>query len=51
MEPCSSRALRACFLRLAVYLLLSRAYMIRMLLGMALLGNAVNLLIFSSPAG
>ena len=40
-------ALVGMFLTAAVYLLLSRS-VIRMLLGLALLGNAVNLLIFVS---
>ena len=35
------------FFAVAIYLLLSRA-VIRMLLGMVILGNAVNLLIFTS---
>lgn len=40
-------ALSGVFFTAAIYLLLSRA-LIRMLLGLALLGNAVNLLIFVS---
>lgn len=40
-------ALAGLFLTAAIYLLLSRS-LIRMLLGMAILGNAVNLLIFVS---
>ena len=37
----------ACFFTVAIYMLLSR-HVIRMLLGVALLGNAVNLLIFTA---
>lgn len=40
-------ALVGCFVALGVYLLLSRS-VIRMLLGMVLLGNGVNLLIFTA---
>lgn len=36
-----------CFFTVSVYLMLSR-YIIRVLLGVAVLGNAVNLLIFTS---
>ena len=40
-------ALVGCFVALGVYLLLSRS-VIRMLLGMTILGNGVNLLIFTA---
>src|SRR6218665_676736 len=40
-------ALVGCFVALGVYLLLSRS-VIRMLLGMVVLGNGVNLLIFTA---
>lgn len=40
-------ALVGCFVALGVYLLLSRS-IIRMLLGMTILGNGVNLLIFTA---
>lgn len=40
-------ALVGCFVALGVYLLLSRA-IIKMLLGMTILGNGVNLLIFTA---
>lgn len=40
-------ALVGCFVALGIYLLLSRS-IIRMLLGMVVLGNGVNLLIFTS---
>ena len=46
MEPVFA-VLTGIFLAVAVYLLLSK-YIIRMLLGVAILGNAVNLLIFTS---
>ena len=46
MEPVFA-VLTGIFLSVAVYLLLSK-YIIRMLLGVAILGNAVNLLIFTS---
>jgi len=46
MEPVLA-VLTGIFLAVAVYLLLSK-YIIRMLLGVAILGNAVNLLIFTS---
>jgi multicomponent Na+:H+ antiporter subunit C len=40
-------ALVGCFVALGVYLLLSRS-VIRMLLGMTILGNGINLLIFTA---
>jgi multicomponent Na+:H+ antiporter subunit C len=40
-------ALVGCFVALGVYLLLSRS-LIRMLLGLVVLGNGVNLLIFTA---
>lgn len=40
-------ALIGCFIALGVYLLLSRS-VIRMLLGMTIFGNGVNLLIFTA---
>lgn len=40
-------ALVGCFVALGIYLLLSRS-LIRMLLGMVILGNGVNLLIFTA---
>lgn len=40
-------ALVGCFVALGIYLLLSRS-LIRMLLGLTVLGNGVNLLIFTS---
>lgn len=40
-------ALVGCFVALGIYLLLSRS-VIRMLLGMTILGNGVNLLIFTA---
>ena len=40
-------ALAGCFVTVAVYLLLSRA-LIRMLLGVVILGNGVNLVIFAA---
>ena len=40
-------ALVGCFVALGIYLLLSRS-VIRMLLGMVILGNGVNLLIFTA---
>lgn len=46
MEPVFA-VLTGVFLAVAVYLLLSK-FIIRMLLGVAILGNAVNLLIFTS---
>lgn len=46
MEPVFA-VLTGIFVAVAVYLLLSK-YIIRMLLGVAILGNAVNLLIFTS---
>ncbi|MFZ1813246.1 MAG: Na+/H+ antiporter subunit C [Rhizobiaceae bacterium] len=46
MEPILA-ILVSCFFAVAIYLLLSR-HVIRMLLGVALLGNAVNLLIFTA---
>ncbi len=46
MEPVFA-VLTGIFLAIAVYLLLSK-FIIRMLLGVAILGNAVNLLIFTS---
>ena len=46
MEPVLA-LLTGIFLTVAVYLLLSKS-IIRMLLGVAILGNAVNLLIFTS---
>ena len=46
MEPVLA-VLTGIFLAVAIYLLLSK-YIIRMLLGVAILGNAVNLLIFTS---
>ena len=46
MEPILS-VLTGIFLAIAVYLMLSK-FIVRMLLGVAILGNAVNLLIFTS---
>lgn len=46
MEPVFA-LLTGIFLTIAIYLLLSKS-IIRMLLGVAILGNAVNLLIFTS---
>ncbi|CAN7182162.1 Na+/H+ antiporter subunit C [Pararhizobium sp. LjRoot255] len=46
MEPVFA-LLTGIFLTIAIYLLLSK-FIIRMLMGVAILGNAVNLLIFTS---
>ncbi|MCV9963426.1 Na+/H+ antiporter subunit C [Pararhizobium sp. BT-229] len=46
MEPVFA-VLTGIFLTIAIYLLMSK-FIIRMLLGVAILGNAVNLLIFTS---
>jgi multicomponent Na+:H+ antiporter subunit C len=46
MEPVFA-LLTGIFLTIAIYLLMSK-FIIRMLLGVAILGNAVNLLIFTS---
>lgn len=46
MEPALA-LLVGCFFTVSIYLLLSR-YIIRVLLGVGILGNAVNLLIFTS---
>ena len=46
MEPVFS-LLTGIFLTIAIYLMMSK-FIIRMLMGVAILGNAVNLLIFTS---